>query len=60
MELWLKSSKVFNFADDTTTYTKGKEPIIIKLKLEEDVNNVLQFMASIILVANQKKQNSWH
>ena len=24
MELWLKTSKLFNFADDTTTYNKGK------------------------------------
>ena len=60
MELWLKSSKVFNFADDTTTDTKGKEPINIKLKLEEDANNALQFMASNGLVANKKKRNSWY
>ena len=55
MELWLKSSKVFNFADDTTTDTKGKEPMDIKLKLEEDAINALQFMASNGMVANQKK-----
>ena len=55
MELWLKSSKVFNFADDTTTDTKGKEPMDIKLKLEKDAINALQFMASNGLVANQKK-----
>ena len=55
MELWLKFSKLFNFADDTTTDTKGKEASTIKRNLEEDAKNVLSFMASNGLVANQKK-----
>ena len=55
MELWLKTSKLFNFADDTTTDNKGKSLLEIKLWLEEDATNVLTFMASNGLVANQAK-----
>ena len=55
MELWLKHSGLFNFADDTTTDSKGKVKADIKKKLEEDANTVLSFMASNGLVANQSK-----
>ena len=56
MELWLKkNSKLFNFADDTTTNTKGKNETKIKSSLEEDATQVLQFMASNGLIANQSK-----
>ena len=55
MELWLKSSKLFNFADDTTTDNKGKNKEDIQSRLEEDALNVLGFMASNGLVANQTK-----
>jgi len=55
MELWLQSSKLFNFADDTTTDTKGTEARTIKKNIETDALNVLQFMASNGLVANQSK-----
>ena len=55
MELWLKSSHLTNFADDTTTDNKGVEAITIKQNLEEDARNVLEFMASNGLVANQAK-----
>ena len=55
MELWLKTSKLFNFADDTTTDNKGKSLMEIKNRLEEDARNVLAYMASNGLVANQSK-----
>ena len=55
MELWLNNSKLFNFADDTTTDTKGTVPLNIKRNLENDAVNILQFMASNGLVANQAK-----
>ena len=55
MELWLKTSRLFNFADDTTTEIKGKCKLEIKAKLEEDAANILNFMASNGLVANKTK-----
>ena len=55
MELWLVTSHAFNFADDTTTDNKSKDKEEIRSKLEADANNVLSFMASNGLVANQSK-----
>ena len=55
MELWLKDSKLFNFADDTTTDTKGKDVDVVRRGLEENARNVLSFMASNSLIANQAK-----
>ena len=55
MELWLKTSKLFNFADNTTTDGKGKSKKEIETGLVHDAINVLQFMASNGLVANQSK-----
>ena len=55
MELWLKFSKLFNFADDTTTDSKGKNVEQVRSQLEVDAKNVLQFMASHGLIANQAK-----
>ena len=55
MELWLKSSVLTNFVDDTTTDTKGKDLAIIKSNLEADANEVLKYMASNGLFANQSK-----
>ena len=55
MELWLKTSGAFNFADDTTTDNRGKNKEEIKTRLEEDAKNVLKFMASNGLVANNSK-----
>ena len=34
MELWLKTSSLFNFADDTTTDNKSKDKDEIKTRLE--------------------------
>ena len=55
MEMWLKSSSLFNFADDTTTDNKSKCKKAIKDRLEEDAVNILNFMASKGLVANKTK-----
>ena len=45
MEEWLKHSKAFNYADDTSTSTKGKKIEEAIEKLSEDATRVLQFMA---------------
>ena len=55
MELWLENSSFFNFADDTTTDCKGDRIEEIKDKLEGDAKNVLAFMASNELIANETK-----
>ena len=55
MELWLKTSHAFNFADDTTTDNKSDDKEEIRSRLEADASNVLSFMASNGLVANQSK-----
>ena len=55
MELWLKKSKLTNFADDTETDFSSKNKAEIKVSLEEDAVQVLNFMASNGLVANQSK-----
>ena len=55
MELWLKTSKLTNYADDTTTDNKSKCIVEIKTRLKEDTKNVLDFMASNGLKANQAK-----
>ena len=53
--MWLKHSKAFTFADDTQTNCKGKTKEEILRLLEEDSENVLNFMASNGLVANPDK-----
>ena len=56
LEKWLKHSKAFNYADDTQTNCKGKNKEEVMQMLEEDSNNVLEFMASNGLIANPKKR----
>ena len=55
MELWLEESCLFNYADDTTTDSKGPEAIEVIANLEKNAKRVLQFMSSNGLVANQAK-----
>jgi hypothetical protein len=55
MEMWLKNSKLTNFADDTETHCSSKDKDEVKNFLEEDAINILKFMASNGLVANQTK-----
>ena len=55
LELWLKHSIAITYADDTSSTISAK--LIAKLikLLEEDGQNILEFMASNGLVANPKK-----
>ena len=55
LEKWLKYSTAHNYADDTESGTTAKTLEEVKLKLEEDARNVLQFMASNGLKANPSK-----
>jgi hypothetical protein len=55
MELWLENSNLFNYADDTTTDCRNKDVLQIRRKLEEDAKNILSFMASNGLIANESK-----
>ena len=55
MELWLKHSSGLTYADDTSTSVKGENLEEVILKLEEDADLVLRFMASNGLVANPSK-----
>jgi hypothetical protein len=52
---WLEFSKVFTYADDTSSSISGKNLQDIIRKMESDAVNVLKFMASNGLVANPKK-----
>ena len=54
-EKWLKHATAFAYADDSTTSVSDKDFEEIKRKLQEDAENVLQFMASNGLVANPSK-----
>ena len=55
LEDWLKNSKAFNYADDTSTSSKANTMEEMKEKLEVDAVEVLRFMASNGLVANPQK-----
>ena len=49
------SSKLFNYADDSTSDNKGKNSSEIIEALEEDARGILEFMASNGLIANKEK-----
>ena len=51
----MKSSKVFNYADDTTSDVASRQLEIVLKLLKEDAAAILAFMASNGLVANTKK-----
>ena len=55
MELWLKHSTALTYADDTSSSVRAKLLSEVTQMLEEDAENVLNFMASNGLVANPKK-----
>ena len=55
LEEWVKHSKIFNYADDTSSSCKDKEENVVIEKLQEDAEGILQFMASNGLVANPAK-----
>ena len=50
MELWLKTSKLFNFADDTTTDNKSKSKAEIRERLEEHatLNLLILYTSSVM------------
>ena len=52
---WLHHSSAPTYADDTSTATYGKTAQETMEKMEEDAQQVLQYMASNGLVANAKK-----
>jgi flagellin-like hook-associated protein FlgL len=52
---WLEHARAFTYADDTSTSAEDKDTKTVLEKLEEDVKNILKFMASNGLVANPSK-----
>ena len=55
MNLWLKHSSKINYVDDTSSSISAKELAKLTKLLEEDAQNLLNFMASNGLLANAKK-----
>ena len=55
LELWVKKSRITNYADDTTSDTAHKELEMVLKFLKEDAAAILAFMASNGLVANTNK-----
>ena len=55
MELWLKHSSAFTYADDSSSSVKDKTIDGVIHKLEEDAQNFFKFMASNGLVANPSR-----
>ena len=55
MELWCKFSKIYVYADDTTSSCKGKDLAEIIQNLKHDADAILKYMASNGLVANASK-----
>ena len=55
VELWMESADVFGYADDTTTLVSGVDEEVLVEKLQNDSQNVLNFMNSNGLVANPDK-----
>ena len=55
LEYWCKYSKIYVYADDTTSSCKGKNIEEIIRNLKHDANAILSYMASNGLVANAIK-----
>ena len=55
LELWCKFSKIYGFADDTTSACQGKNLEEIIQNLKTDADSILSYMASNGLVANPTK-----
>ena len=53
--MWCKHSKIYGYADDTTSTCKGKNLEEIIKNLKEDADSILRYMASNGLVDNAKK-----
>ena len=55
LELWCKYSKIYVYADDTTSSCSGKNLAEIIKNLKHDADAILSYMASNGLVANASK-----
>ena len=55
LELWCKYSKIYGYANNTTSTCKGKNLEEIIKNLKADAESILSYMASNGLVANAKK-----
>ena len=55
LEFWLKWSIAKTYADDTMTCTSAKTKEELIIRMEEDANNILSYMASNGLIANASK-----
>ena len=55
LDQWVMSSKVYNFADDTSSSLAHRNLDMLLKLLEKDAEAILKFMASNGLVANCKK-----
>ena len=55
LEMWVEHSSIWNYADDISSFCKGKEVEDIVGKLEKDAKWILEFMASNGLLANPTK-----
>ena len=53
--MWCKYSKIYNYADDTTSSCSGRNLDEIIKNLKHDADAILRYMASNGLVANAKK-----
>ena len=52
MFLSIKETDIYNFADDTTLYARGKELYTISFKLELETNTAIQWLKDNEMVAN--------
>ena len=50
--LSIKETDIYNFADDTTLYARGKELYTISFKLELETNTAIQWLKDNEMVAN--------
>lgn len=55
LQAWLKHSRVISYADDTSICVSSDTLEGLTIKLEEDAQSVLEYMASNGLVANDNK-----
>ena len=53
--LSIKETDIYNFADDTTLYARGKELYTISFKLELETNTAIQWLKDNEMVANPLK-----
>ena len=55
MLFFIKEIDIYNFADDTTLYARGKELDTISFKLEIETNRAIQWFKDNEIVANSSK-----